>query len=147
MYKVVIVEDEFNAREVLRKMLNLLFNNLEIVGEFASFVDAKAFLDQNTVDLAFFDIELEDGASVEKLKDYKDLNFQIIFITSYSKYAIDAIKVNAADYILKPIDPEELKTAIEKTIEKLKKEKEHIALKEMCGKRVWIGYVMRWKDN
>ncbi len=131
MYKVVIVEDEFNAREVLRKMLNLLFNNLEIIGEFSSFSDAKAFLDSNTIDLAFFDIELEDGTSVEKLKTYTNLNFPIIFITSYSKYAIDAIKVNAIDYILKPIDPEELKTAMGKAIDKINKEKEVLALKEI----------------
>lgn len=131
MYKVVIVEDEFNALEVLRKMLNLMFAQIEIVGEFTSFSAVESFLSSNSVDLVFFDIELDDGVSVDKLKSYNHLDFQVIFITSYKKYAIDAIKVSAVDYILKPVDPDELKSAVKKAFEKLKSEKEHIALKKM----------------
>ncbi len=131
MYKVLIVEDEFNAREVLRKMLSLMYSNLEVVGEFASYKEAEAFFKSNTVDLAFFDIELEDGASVDYLKELSELNFQVIFITSYSKYAIDAIKVSPVDYLLKPLDPGELSVAFEKALLQLSKAKELVALKEI----------------
>ncbi len=131
MYKVLIVEDEFNAREVLRKMLGLMYTNIEVVGEFASFKEAELFFNSNKVDIAFFDIELEDGTSVEFLKEFSELDFQVIFITSYSKYAIDAIKVSAVDYLLKPLDPGELSVAVEKALLKLSKEKEHLALKEI----------------
>ena len=131
MYKVVIVEDEFNAREVLQKMLNLLFSNIQVIGEFSSFEAAEAFFNSNEIDLAFFDIELEDGTSVERLKQYSALDFQVIFITSYTKYAIDAIKISPVDYLLKPLDPEELKNAVEKALHKVAKEKEHLALKEI----------------
>ncbi len=131
MYKVVIVEDEFNAREVLQKMLNLLFSNIQVIGEFSNFEAAEVFFNANEIDLAFFDIELEDGTSVEKLKQYSNLDFQVIFITSYSKYAIDAIKISPVDYLLKPLDPEELKNAVEKALHKVAKEKEHIELKEI----------------
>lgn len=149
MYKIVIVEDEFNAREVLRKLLNLLFHNIEVIGEFTSFEEVSPFLNSQPVDLVFFDIELEDGPSVDKLKDFDKLDFQLIFTTSYKKYAIDAIKVNAVDYLLKPIDPQELKTAVEKAIQNLDKEKEHLALKaiekqqEAAHKRI----VVKTSDN
>jgi two-component system LytT family response regulator len=78
-----------------------------------------------------FDIELEDGVSVEKLKSFDNIDFQIIFITSYKKYAIDAIKVSAVDYLLKPIDPQELKSAVDKALKRLNSEKEHLTLKEL----------------
>ncbi len=131
MYKTVIVEDEFNAREALRKMLSLLFKNIEVVAEFAAFADAEKYLNEHSVDIVFFDIELEDGASVDKLKNYDTSSFQVIFVTSYSQYAIEAIKLSAIDYIMKPVDPEELKTAVDKAIEKIKTEVEHLALKEI----------------
>nr|WP_321452522.1 LytTR family DNA-binding domain-containing protein [uncultured Carboxylicivirga sp.] len=131
MYKIVIAEDEFNAREVLRKMLSLLFPQIEVIAEFSSFTDTKEFLSSNTADIVLFDIELDDGPSVEMLKDYPEAEFETIFVTSYKKYAIDAIKLSAVDYILKPVDPNELKAAIDKAILKINDKKEMIALKEI----------------
>ncbi len=149
MYKVLIVEDEFNAREVLRKMLSLMYTNMEVVGEFASYKEAEVFFKLNKVDLAFFDIELEDGASVDHLKELSDLDFQVIFITSYSKYAIDAIKVSPIDYLLKPLDPGELSVAVEKALLKLSEEKELLALKliEKKQEELQRKIVIKTSDN
>jgi two-component system LytT family response regulator len=124
MYKIVIVEDEFNAQQALSKMLRLLYHQIQIVGVFPSVQEGKAFLEENQVDLVFFDIELEDGCSLDYLKQLKTIDFQIIFTTGFNQYAIDAIKLSAVDYLLKPIDPEELRVAVEKAMQNIVKQNE-----------------------
>ncbi|QZE15191.1 LytTR family DNA-binding domain-containing protein [Halosquirtibacter laminarini] len=124
MYKGIIVEDEFNAQQALTKMLRLLFPQLEIVKIVSSFETCKPYLGKQDIDLVFLDIELEDGTSVEKLKEVDVGSSQIIFTTGYSQYAIEAIKLNALDYLLKPIEPSELKGAVEKAFAKIDQEKE-----------------------
>ncbi|MDC1106121.1 LytTR family DNA-binding domain-containing protein [Prolixibacteraceae bacterium] len=124
MYKGIIVEDEFNAQQALLKMLRLLVPKLEILDIFSSFEESKSFLDNTPVDLVFMDIELEDGVSIEKLKDGDLDKYHIIFTTGYNQYAIDAIKLNALDYILKPIEPMELQKAVNKALTIIDKEKE-----------------------
>lgn len=129
MYKGIIVEDEFNAQQALSKMLRLLFPKLEILGIFSSFEESQQFLQNTSVDLMFLDIELEDGMSIDKLKEIDHDKYQIIFTTGYNQYAIDAIKLNALDYLLKPIEPMELQDAVKKALDKIDKEKQtHEAL-------------------
>ncbi len=124
MFKIVIVEDEFNAQQALAKMLRLMFTKIEIVGIFPSVEKCKEFLENNLVDLVFFDIELEDGISVNLLKQLSEINFHIIFTTSFDQYAIDAIRLGATDYLLKPIDPVELKRAVSKALEQIVEERQ-----------------------
>lgn len=120
MYKVVIVEDEINALEALKGILFLLKKQVEIVGEFPSVKESAKYLSKNTVDILFLDIELEDGNSFDLLKQLDELNSEIIFTTAFSNHSLEAIKANALDYILKPIIPEELSTAIDKAIVRIK---------------------------
>ncbi|MEZ4853197.1 LytR/AlgR family response regulator transcription factor [Flavobacterium sp.] len=114
MIKAILLEDEINAQQVFEKMLHLIAPDFILVEKFTSIAATAKFLKNHTIDVAFLDIEVDDGNSFELLNQLEKINFEIVFTTAFNEYAIKAIKVNAQDYLLKPIDPEELKFAIEK---------------------------------
>ncbi|MEE9350523.1 MAG: LytTR family DNA-binding domain-containing protein [Flavobacteriaceae bacterium] len=114
MMKIVIVDDEKNVRIVIKKLLALVSTDYEVVGEAASIIEAKTVILNTDPDLVLLDIELEDGTGFDLLKQIDKPDFKLIFITAFNEYAIRAFKFNALDYLLKPIDPEELKVAIDK---------------------------------
>lgn len=123
MVKALIIEDEIEARQALIKLLGHIAPEITIVGQTASIADSVAFLKENEIDIALVDIELEDGNSFKIFDQLVSINFRVIFTTAFSSYAIKAFKVNAMDYLLKPIDPQELKEAVEKAISQVDAEK------------------------
>lgn len=110
--KVVIVEDEVNAQEALKRMLQLIAPQLEISGVFETVKAATHFLNSNSIDMLFLDIRLEDGTGFDVLQKLENQHFALIFTTAYDEYAIKAFKFSAIDYLLKPIEPIELQQAI-----------------------------------
>ncbi len=117
--KTLIVEDEVDARKVLKFLLEQYFPDIDIIGEAASVSKAHELILKEKPDLVFLDVRLEDGSGFELLESLDQIDFQIIFTTAYDDYAIKAIKFAATDYLLKPINPEEFKTAVEKAITKM----------------------------
>lgn len=118
MIKAVIIDDEKVFRDSIRKKLELNFNNeITILGEAESVKGGIELIEKINPDILFLDIELTDGYSFEILNQLKSHNFQIIFITGFNHLAIQAIKLGALDYILKPIDDDEFYDAVEKAIE------------------------------
>ncbi len=111
--KVLIVEDESMAAKRLTNLLLKLEPDIEILDQLDSVKTAVKWLSNNQADLLFFDIQLADGLSFEILNQV-NIQTPIIFTTAFDEYAIKAFKVNSIDYLLKPIDPEELKHALEK---------------------------------
>ena len=111
--KVLIVEDESMASKRLTNLLLKLEPDIEILDQLDSVKTAVKWLSNNQADLLFFDIQLADGLSFEILNQV-NIQTPIIFTTAFDEYAIKAFKVNSIDYLLKPIDPEELKHALEK---------------------------------
>lgn len=110
--KVAIIEDEKAAAENLKFLLSELEPGLQIDSVLDTVASAVDYFSQNpTIDLAFFDIHLADGNSFEVFKQV-EITVPIIFTTAYDEYALKAFKVNSIDYLLKPIDEEELKEAI-----------------------------------
>ena len=124
MLKILLVEDEKNIRIGLVKMLELINIPHTIVGEAASVKDAKVMISENEIDLVLLDIELKDGSGFDLLKQLESTDFKVIFITAFNQYAIKAFKFNALDYLLKPVDPLELKTALIKVQESVQTENE-----------------------
>ena len=124
MFRVAIIDDEKNVRIVLKRLLNILYSNCEIVAEAASIKDAKAILSQTKPDIVLLDIELEDGTGFTLLNQLPNLDFKLIFITAFNQHAIKAFKYNALDYLLKPINPTELQNAIDKAQKSVSTEKE-----------------------
>lgn len=111
---LLIVEDEIPAQQRIVKMVNELNKTVHIVAT-ADSIDAavEAIQQHQNIDLALMDIELADGQSFEIFKRV-DVKFPVIFTTAYDEYALKAFKVNSIDYLLKPIDRNELKQAFEK---------------------------------
>ena len=111
--KFIVVEDELYAFRELRRMLNELYPESEVVAHFDSVSSAIKGLQAVDADLLFLDISLPDGFSFDILSEV-DLSIPIIFTTAYDEYALKAFKYNSIDYLLKPIDHEDLKLAVEK---------------------------------
>ncbi|MDF2435974.1 MAG: DNA-binding response regulator [Bacteroidota bacterium] len=110
--KAVIVDDELGARESLSKMLEKNCKNIQIVAKADNMMNAFIEITNHQPDLVFLDIEMPNGNAFDLLEKFKEINFNIIFVTAYDHYAIKAIKFSAIDYILKPVDPEELVKAV-----------------------------------
>lgn len=110
--RVIIVDDEVGARESLSKMIEKHCKNVEVIAKADSMQSAYEAINKHEPDLVFLDIEMPNGNAFDLLEKFKEINFDIIFITAYDHYAIRAIKFSAVDYILKPADPEELVLAI-----------------------------------
>ncbi|WP_298900245.1 LytTR family DNA-binding domain-containing protein [uncultured Psychroserpens sp.] len=112
--KVVIVEDEIAASENLVYLLGKIDSEIDVLKTLDSVKSSVAYFSKHTeADLIFMDIHLADGISFE-IFNQVELKTPIIFTTAYDQYAIQAFKVNSVDYILKPINEEELLEALEK---------------------------------
>lgn len=112
--KAILIEDEKNVRKGLIQMLNTFCPDIQIVGEAGSVKEAIKLSKTNLFDLVFLDIELPDGSGIDFLRTVHPRNFQVIFVTAYNQYAIDAFRLSATDYLLKPVNPEHLVEAVKK---------------------------------
>jgi len=117
MIKALIIDDEAYVRkDINEKICTLFSNNIEIVAEAESVKSGLEALEEFEPDLVFLDIHLGDGTGFDLLEKSNFKNFDVIFITGFDNHAIKAIKVGALDYILKPVDDDEFKAAVEKAI-------------------------------
>jgi two-component system, LytTR family, response regulator len=117
LYQAIIIEDEKKACESLRHLLNKNHPAINVVKACESVSDSLDFLKHNTIDLAFMDICIKNGTSFDILSQLSSVEFKIIFTTAFDEYALRAIKLSALDYLLKPIDADELRIAIQKFID------------------------------
>jgi two-component system LytT family response regulator len=116
--KTIIVEDKLYIRKGLLNLLQLIDSEVEVIGECESVKDAVIVANACKPDLVFLDINLLDGTAFDFLDQTDNLAFKVIFITAYEEYALKALKSGAVDYLLKPVDVDELQVALEK-VEKL----------------------------
>jgi two-component system LytT family response regulator len=121
LLKVVIVDDEIKAINSLELILSEYCQNLKIVGRAGNVVEAIKEIQNKKPDIVFLDIEMPYGTGFDVLESIPERNFAVIFTTAYNDYAIKAIKANADDYLLKPVDIEELLIAVKKAQEKIQK--------------------------
>lgn len=115
MQRVIIVEDEIRSREFLQAVLQEHCSTLEVVATAGNVDDAVRAIRAHRPDLIFLDIELQTGTGFDVLAQTADVQPAVIFTTAYDHYAIKAIKFSAVDYLLKPIDVDELKAAVSRT--------------------------------
>lgn len=112
--KAIIVEDEKHSQETLRNMLTEFCEGVEIAGMAGTVDEAVALIRKESPDLVFLDIELKSGTGFDVLERVGDMHFKVVFTTAYEHYALRAIKVSSVDYLLKPIDLDELIAAVDK---------------------------------
>lgn len=116
--KAIIVEDKEYIRKGLLNLLSIIDAAVEVIGECESVQEAVIVTKACKPELVFLDINLSDGTAFDFLDKMESIDFKIIFITAYEEYALRALKIGAVDYLLKPVDVDELKVALQK-VEKL----------------------------
>lgn len=115
--KAIIIDDERLARQELRHLLKQHSETIEIVEEASNGIEGIKAIKKHSPDIVFLDIQMPEMDGFEMLKQLEEIP-KVIFISAYDDYAIDAFKVNALDYLLKPVDPAQLAA----TLEKIKKD-------------------------
>jgi two-component system LytT family response regulator len=121
MFTAIIIDDVDNSRLTLAHDLKQYCPQIKIIGEANSVKTAIDEISEKKPDVVFLDIQLGDGLGFEILETINDFDFQVIFTTALDTYGIKAIKFSALDYLLKPIDPDELVEAVNK-LENTKKD-------------------------
>lgn len=124
--KAIIVDDEQDSRETLRSYLEKYCSQVNLQDECSNIIEAKASIIKHNPQLVFLDIEMPHGNAFDLLDQWGEINFEIIFITAFSQYAIQAFNLSAAHYLLKPVDIEELERAVA-TVERLLSQKENLS--------------------
>ena len=119
MLKAIIIDDEPYCCEILAAMLESDCPDVAIVNICNNANDALIAIKQKSPDLVFLDVEMPKMNGFEMLEQLPAINFHLIFTTSYDQYALKAIRFSAIDYLLKPIDREELKKAVEKVRQRI----------------------------
>jgi two-component system LytT family response regulator len=126
MKKALIIDDEQRTRELISKMVDSFGFDIETYPLGENVQSGISLIETLQPDIVFLDVQMPDGTGFEVLKSVKHKQFEVIFITAHEEFAIKAIKFSALDYLLKPIDPDELKAALERALRSLDEKKEEI---------------------
>ena len=123
MIKTIIIDDEQNSREALANLVKSYCPELQVVSTASSVAEGIQAIKKEKPDLVFLDIEMPDKNGFDLLAQLDTIDFEVIITTGYEQYAVKAFKTVALDYLLKPIDINELELAVNKVLEKGKKRK------------------------
>ncbi|QES90312.1 LytR/AlgR family response regulator transcription factor [Rhizosphaericola mali] len=140
MIRAVIIDDEKNNIDNLTGLLEKYSPEVDIVGTATNADDGIKIITASNPDLLFLDIQMPDKNGFDVLRTLPHHQFEIIFVTAYDHYGIQAIKFAAIDYLLKPVNPEELKLSIGKVVEKLKQKKANLQLENLLE-------LIKYKDS
>ena len=116
--KAIIIDDEPNAREKLQLMMERYCKDVQVAALAKDAEEGLAAIKEYQPDLVFLDIEMPVLTGFDMLRQIPEINFEIIFTTAHDQYAIKAIKFSALDYLLKPIDLDQLQQAVQKAAER-----------------------------
>lgn len=114
MIDAVIIDDEQAAQLTLMSFLQMHCPEVNVIGTADGVEEGLKLLSAKKTDLVFLDIKMNDGTGFDLLKRLPEINFNLVFTTAYDEYALRAFKYSAIDYLLKPINPEELIEAVKK---------------------------------
>lgn len=128
MMTAVIIDDVAEARNTLAADLASYCPELEIIGEADGVVKGAKLIREKKPQIVFLDIQMPDGSGFDLLEIFGEINFGVIFTTASDAYAIQAFRFSAIDYLLKPIDPDDLLTAVEKARKSLGSQQERLDL-------------------
>ena len=119
MLTAIIIDDETSSRNALRQKLNNHCKNVLIIAECENGEEGIENIEKKKPDVVFLDVEMPRMNGFTMLQQLKNKNFEVIFVTAYDHYAIKAIRYSALDYLVKPVEIDDLKNAINRVVEKL----------------------------
>lgn len=117
--RALIVDDESDGVAILKKMLTLNCKQVQVVGTCANATEGKKKAEQLNPDLIFLDIQMPGKNGFEMLSEMDTRNFEVIFVTAYNQYVLQALQFSAADYLLKPVDEDKLAEAMQRVERKM----------------------------
>lgn len=123
MYKAIIVDDEDKLREVLKIKLNQHCPEIDVVDQAENAEQAYQKIQAIKPDVVFLDISMPGESGLDLLKRFPKLDFEVIFVTGFNNYVLDALRMSAVDYILKPVSTSDLKEAVLKAKSKISERK------------------------
>ncbi len=126
MKKALIIDDENRTRDLIAKMINSFGLDIEAIPAGENVQSGIAAIETYQPELVILDIQMPDGTGFDVLKAVEKKNFEVIFVTAHEEFAIKAIKFSALDYILKPVDVEELKSAVERALITIEMKKDDV---------------------
>lgn len=131
--KVILIDDERKARSVLKTLLEENCPKITQIIEAEDLLSGVALIKKEQPQLVFLDIEMPEysGLEIVDFLDKENYNFEIIFVTAYSEYAIQAFQLSAIDYLLKPARPTQVKEAVEKALDQIGKSQLNNKLEEL----------------
>ena len=118
-YTCLIVDDEPVAIALLEDLLQDHFPNIEVAARFTYWTDALQYLKTEHCDLLFLDISMQGKNWLQLIRCVPELKSEVVFVTAYSDYALDAFRLSAAGYLLKPLDETELTSTVNKVLERV----------------------------
>ncbi len=138
MLQCIIIDDEMNCIETLQLILQKKFaDKITVAGFTAQPKEAVSLINDLHPDLVFLDVEMPNLNGIQLLQSLRQITFQVIFTTAHQHYALQAIRLNALDYLLKPINLEELAAAIQKCISR----------KQQQGSELVTSFLQQLKAN
>lgn len=133
MIKSIIIDDETNNQELISNLLKSYAENIHVVAIASSVEMAYNAIIEHQPDLIFLDIQMPDGTGFDLLKKFEKIDFKVIFVTAHQEYAIEAFKFSAIDYLLKPLSPSNLISAVKKVEESMNGEELNLKLKTLLS--------------
>jgi two-component system, LytTR family, response regulator len=112
MLRTVIIDDEAHARETLARLVDMHCPQVNVVGEASGVAEGLKIIRELHPQLVLLDIKMDDGTGFDLLQRCESIDFKVIFFTAYEKYAVQAFRFAAVDFLLKPVNPEELTEAV-----------------------------------
>lgn len=122
MLRAVVIDDIDSIRTKNIDIIKSNCSNIAIIGQANSVESGVSLIKQIVPDIVFLDVEMPDGTGFDLLQKLKPINFKVIFITGYEDFAIRAFRFSAIDYLLKPLDADDLVEAVSKAEEALSKD-------------------------
>lgn len=137
--RAILVDDEESARDVLENLLLRFCADVELVAKCENITNAVETIEKEQPDLVFLDIEMPNYAGYEIVNFFKQINFDIIFVTAYNQYAVRAFEIAAVDYLLKPIDIQRLKNAVARVVQ-------HRDMEQQAQRLSLLGSTLEYKQ-
>ena len=131
--KALIIDNETHIISGLTTLIDNYCKEIKSIESASGISDGLEKINKFQPDILFLDIELDHGTGLDLLNQISDPQFKVIFITAFNKYALDAFKMSAVDFLLKPIDPDDLILAVEKAKDQLAKEQDQLKLQVLVN--------------
>ncbi|HAA10826.1 MAG TPA: hypothetical protein DCE41_03665 [Cytophagales bacterium] len=114
MKTAILIDDESDALLVAKELLDTYCPDIQVLGTAQNIADGIELIQEHAPDVVFLDISMPNGSGFDLLKQLPNRTFQVIFVTAYNQHAVQALRMSAVDYLLKPIDPDELMEAVKR---------------------------------